>query len=355
LGHTWDSKAGNWKMSDSIYSNPNGSIEISWYKVWDPFISRFYRGKRFKNEYSENGNLVKEDVLKFDTLTGGWKNDMVNFYEYNAGDLQIEKKIRKWDGQSWQDSLKIDFAYNDNKLLELEEYQLMSGSGIWENWQKWDYAYNTTNQLREKYYSLWFSDDKSWKDTRYYIYTYDPDQRLDQILEKYWDDFENDWVDKYVTSYAYNAMGLRSEIKRQYWDPINGYWFHTSNIFYTYDDNRNLIEYLYRYWDEENGQWLNIYKDASYWSYFETQGIGKTEPSVVAVYPNPADDIIQLIFSKPIKQGQCSIYTTGGQFIQSIEVDNSTQFLDISRLPAGNYILGFWADGACFSHKVVIR
>nr|NQU91488.1 hypothetical protein [Bacteroidota bacterium] len=31
LGHTWDSKAGNWKMSDSIYSNPNGSIEISWY------------------------------------------------------------------------------------------------------------------------------------------------------------------------------------------------------------------------------------------------------------------------------------------------------------------------------------
>ena len=355
LAHFWDEKAENWKLSDSIFSNPDGTVSVSWYLVWNPVISRFFRGKRYQNEYLENGNLLKENISRFDTLTGGWKPDVINLFEYDEGDLLTRKMIRKWCDESWTDSLQITFSYTDSNLIAMEEYQLMTGSGIWENWQRWIYSYNGTGQLREKYYSLYYADQKSWKDTRFFRYSYDTLQRLDQLLEKYWDDYENDWIDRHVTQYLFNSQGLRSEIKKQFWDPINSYWFHTDNYLYEYDEYANLIEYLHRYWDTEAGVWVNNFKENRYWSFYESQSIAEQEMTLVDVFPVPADDYLQLRFVKPVKQGTVYLHTIDGKLIRSFSLKNSEIRLDISSVSPGNYVLSIWVDGVFSAQKIIIQ
>ena len=129
--YIWDDKGNNWKMADSVYYSDVGAPLISWYKVWDPFKFRFYRGSRVEYAYLQNNLLEGKDVQRFDTLTGGWMPDVQQHYSYNAQQQVVEFLVKAYDiAGFWRDSAQTVYTYDGNQDLTEEIRTLWTGT-LW--------------------------------------------------------------------------------------------------------------------------------------------------------------------------------------------------------------------------------
>ncbi|HQB47562.1 MAG TPA: hypothetical protein PK785_01690, partial [Bacteroidales bacterium] len=136
IAFIYDLKAGDWKMSDSIFYNRKGKPEFSWFKVWDPDKYRFSRGKRVKFQYTSADLVSKEEIDIFDTISDNWKANQVVSYQYNEDHLLEVQQVKVWkDSGFWRDSLKITYSYN-NQLQNISILQeKFNDNDFWENEQ----------------------------------------------------------------------------------------------------------------------------------------------------------------------------------------------------------------------------
>lgn len=81
-------------------------------------------------------------------------------------------------------------------------------------------------------------------------------------------------------------------------------------------------------------------------------GIVTLKPMNVNVYPNPADDIINITSSENSK---LSIFDIQGKLIETIDITTTTAQVDVSYLSRGTYTLVFEASGTLAKRmKIVI-
>jgi|GEM_PF-716084 len=349
----WDSKAIKWRMSDSIAYNTSGNPEISWYKVWDPFIFRFRRGQRVTYSY-QSKSLVNRDVQKFDTLNGNWKNDKKYTYSYNTNDLIDNELIMDWDSATsdWENYEQNQYFYNENLFVSSEIVKLWNQVKQWENNVKIDYEYfDDNNLLKQKSYSYWISN-VIWDLSTRTLYSYDEQSRLIESLSQVWDDFENKWYNTTVIYYSYNSQGLRSEVLYRFWDPY-GYWTDLSKYLYTYDEDGNQIEYLFMAWDYENNLWVDYYKNITYWSEFIPIGINEISVLEVQVFPNPGSDFINISFKGNVNTGIVNVYSMNGELLLNRTIHGNSDQLDIGALPIGNHVIVVDVDGKIYSQIVI--
>ena len=81
-------------------------------------------------------------------------------------------------------------------------------------------------------------------------------------------------------------------------------------------------------------------------------GIVTLEPMNVSVYPNPADDIINITSSENSK---LSIFDIQGKLIETVDITSTTAQVDVSYLSRGTYTLVFEASATLAKRmKIVI-
>lgn len=73
------------------------------------------------------------------------------------------------------------------------------------------------------------------------------------------------------------------------------------------------------------------------------------------VFPNPANDKIQISGTNHKSEIRLSIYNISGQKIITTEVTNNNQFIDISHLSSGTYVLVLEADNMIERHKFIVE
>lgn len=75
----------------------------------------------------------------------------------------------------------------------------------------------------------------------------------------------------------------------------------------------------------------------------------------VSIYPNPAGSELHLRLNTGVKPDglQLSIADAGGKVLLQQEVRESSSVIDISRLPAGTYLLSVWGRDGCFAKPFV--
>lgn len=79
----------------------------------------------------------------------------------------------------------------------------------------------------------------------------------------------------------------------------------------------------------------------------------KLNPLEISVYPNPADDIINI---ETDKLANMSIYDMQGKLIDNMDLSSTTTQVDVSYLSRGTYLLMFQANGALAKQmKIVIQ
>lgn len=352
---TWDSKAEEWKLSDSIYHNTSNKPIISWFKIWDPFKFRFTFGRRVYYQYSIENMLNREDISIFDTISGNWLDNEIINYDYFENGLMHQKTIKKWkENRTWIDSLRFTYSYNELNQNTMTNVESWNENGFWENATRTDWYYNTSGSQDAIYKFNWNSLTQEWDSTSISKHSYDQQERLLEVLQVQWDTFYNGWINLSKTTNFYNEQGQRSSRLLQYWDAFGFYWYNVSNNSYTYDDNGNQLDFIFQFWDEDGEVWLNIYRDENWWSYFEPASVPETNMIEVAIYPNPTSDFIRIHINEPFSTGHLTLFTSNGIPLISRPVFSNSTKIDVSHLTKGSYFLKLDFDGKEEIRKVLV-
>ncbi len=73
-------------------------------------------------------------------------------------------------------------------------------------------------------------------------------------------------------------------------------------------------------------------------------GINKSKLNSIQVYPNPALNKLYFPNRASLAIDAFSIYALNGQLIKSAKMDDSVQFVDISKIPVGMYVIKFYNE-----------
>jgi hypothetical protein len=347
----WDSKALKWRMSDSISYSTSGNPEVTWYKAWNPFTFRFWRGKKITYSYY-NEKLVGRNIQKFDTLSGNWKANSRYTYSYNEDELLDSLLIMEWDTEtnSWEKYSSIEYSYFESHLIESEITKLWAQGNQWEDSLKIEYDYYADNSKLKQKSRFYPGSNSGWEDFNRIMYSYDENLRLDTALTQNWDGTE--WYNKSMNLYSYNAQGLRTEVFKRFWDTF-GFWIDQSKDLYDYDGDGNLTKYIFKSWDYDNNVWVNYYKYVNYWSEFVPIGINEISDLSIQIFPNPTTGIIHLSLPENIKNGMAAIYSMDGKLIINQIIQGGATQLNLEALPMGKYMLSINIEGKVYSQIVI--
>ncbi|MCZ4410141.1 alpha/beta fold hydrolase [Cryomorphaceae bacterium 1068] len=73
----------------------------------------------------------------------------------------------------------------------------------------------------------------------------------------------------------------------------------------------------------------------------------------IAIWPNPARDVVQIIFA--LGSGQMALYDVNGRLLKEQIVNSELSTFDVSDLPNGNYILTITHNGAQYGTLLVVK
>lgn len=111
--------------------------------------------------YSESGKLTNQLLKKRNS--DGWINsDLISYYYLESTDSIISQRNKKWNSntQNWENDQKIDYIYDSSNRMITELFQRWNNM-FWENDVRYDYLYDDTKKLLKK--TLLLPVYKQWR------------------------------------------------------------------------------------------------------------------------------------------------------------------------------------------------
>ncbi|MCK9270436.1 MAG: T9SS type A sorting domain-containing protein [Bacteroidales bacterium] len=327
-----------WLLSDSIAFDANGNPRISWLKVWDEIKQKFVRGQRTETLYNENQRPGEIWHQAYDTITGNWMNDYYLQINYHQHGLDSLRKYQKWQAQQqqWADSLRIITTYDENLHLDQIIHQLYENN-TWVNFQRYDYFFDANDRISKLYQYTYNELLQSW-DYKYftsYIYSTGQQERIQYL----WDGSQ--WLNRSKVTTIYQQE-LPGEVYTYYWSYSTNRWANASLSVYEYDTAANRTLYTFYSWDEYHQKWRNFYKQQFFWSWFTPQTIMELPAARFRVFPNPAVNSITVQMDGNTTESKpclITIFSANGMKVMQQQVLDNQMQIDISALPAGQYLL----------------
>ncbi|MEZ5017048.1 MAG: T9SS type A sorting domain-containing protein [Flavipsychrobacter sp.] len=237
-----------------------------------------------------------------------------NYYAYNTKGQLVKDSINKVsNGGAPTRYVWHYFAYNANDDTLYWEQHTIDTAGKAILFSRVDYSYNAQGQLLSD--SLYYGPGNSLKHIKH-SYTYDSQGRLTADTTKEY----GYMASNYVTTYTYTPFNYYSE----------------ENIAMI-DTNGNMQPY----------HRVN-YEYELYWPVSINELANNNDN--LTLYPNPATHVLHIKIETPFDKAY--IYSNTGQLVKQVE-DNTTQ-VDISQLPAGNYVLQLLANDEMISRQFVV-
>src|SRR5690606_35926397 len=144
-----------------------------------------------------------------------------------------------------------------------------------------------------------------------------------------------------------------------------GLGFENSSILYYNRNNEGLIALMEMksHWDNNDSTWHYDEKDFKINLYYDTIRIDTTTSilpinisNIINIYPNPAQNIIQIQSEKENITSAYLIDNTGRTLKQYNTAQNTKSIaLDISQYPSGIYTVMLVVDGKKISKKISIQ
>jgi len=129
------------------------------------------------------------------------------------------------------------------------------------------------------------------------------------------------------------------------------------NLYYTYYFGLGGPYYYCEIWHNETGNELKYYKkgDTEWGTPLSIDNIKKDNSDFVRIYPNPANDYINIHLADTYNQITYKLYDVQGRILLSGELTNQHQQIDISNLYAGVYFIRFTDEKQINSVKKVVK
>jgi hypothetical protein len=84
-------------------------------------------------------------------------------------------------------------------------------------------------------------------------------------------------------------------------------------------------------------------------------GIDNTLLNEIAVYPNPADDVLNIELPEQLKIKQMQLINSLGQIVWSQKPESNLMTIDVAALPKGIYLLAVETENGILKKKIVVN
>ncbi len=297
--------------------------------AWDEYYQYSY-------QYNEVDKLT-ETLVQYKEIDN-WINETLETFSYNADNLTESYLIQNWRSNVWQDSLRINYYYEDEVPVREEwiYYDLLRN----EPQYRCLYTVNAEGKVIEEIWEyVW---DNLWYAYLKGVYSYSNEL----LVDEFWYDFiDNIWTPSGRYTYNYVNEDI-AEINGFYWENYN--WTPYYKYLYTYGVNDLLIRINYQEYSSEDSQWLDISKFEYFWEL--VTNIDNEDlilsPQTPVLFPNPFCESFSIDFPSLTRSlpETVSIYDIKGRKIQTLNLKLKQEKVmqtigDLSALPSGIYFI----------------
>lgn len=291
-------------------------------------VNTYEDGSKDKVEYTYNNQSLIEKATQYEFEEGVWVEDGLNVFEYDSNGNMVLVTVFDREDNVWEKDEKTEFTYQNGKLVRELQYDWLLGE--WVEDQSIEYNYDAQGDLVE---TIEFDlVDLAWLKDNRMEYTYDANHNCTSQAEYDFNNILGDWEIE-------NKMTLTYDLSVPS-NTIAGLDF--------FDDaaitmnNKPLTIEETTYDDEMAPIFYTLY-------YSETTGMGEHNGSQIALWPNPASEILSLN-AKGLQQVE--IFSMDGR--QVMHLENGIETIDVSALAKGCYLLNAtFADGSKAVRKFV--
>jgi len=405
-----DEESNRWNYTDKIiykYDNKNNPSQYTYYSnegnsLWEGLIREEY-------SYDAMGNLTHFESFTQSEISHGWNLVGLTEHNYdNNGNLVLItiSELNTIDS-TWVPAKKSEFTYDGSGNLTLQiDYVRNEAGTYWINDDRSEYTYdeNGNQTLYVDYY--WDEEANRWVNSWRQESTYNEDGKLSQVIGYLWDDYLNVWdpFDKSV----YNFDDNGNIVLENYYgvDSQTELWEEEYRFEYTYDSYGNMIEHImyssgleenewnpsgkdtYQFdfdfsysdlilagvyaefltifpnmlvkvrnydWDEDDNQWFEESNIRFYYSDAVYVGINTPSRQRTRIYPNPADNFINIDLDDIPKNGLFVLYDMQGRKISTDKISGNHSQVPVNHLDSGVYFYKVFHGGKTMRGKILIR
>lgn len=290
-------------------TNGNNTLGIGYY--WNTLTKQWIDSWKFESLLDENGFVTMEIDYNWDTISNKWIGS--NKYEYN------------------NDS-------NGNDTLGVS-YTLDTSSKQWINANKFEFKYNSLEEDTFEIVSNWDITSNYWIASWENKFNYDAYGNVKLEIDANWDTNSNKWIELWKYAYTYKSDGSETVEIDSYWNETTNEWINYWQYDYFFNSNGNETLEIESYFDIRSNQWILDSKEYWYNSIHSlSNGIGSSIPNSVKLYPNPANQIFNLV-TDDISLTEGMLYNSMGQIIKTLYIVRGTNTYDIRDLKSGIYFI----------------
>lgn len=315
-------------------------------QTWKNNLSNWKDSSRFEYTYNtDNTRLMKTDFQLWYADISDWIPHVIYNNEYDAaGRMTAMKSL------IYRFSLTYDLA--GNIVQRLDESK---ASGSWQSANRFNFSYNTSNQLTSYTVELW--DGSVWNNTEKYEFSY-VGTDVTNIKEYHWT--SGSWELFAQDNLTYDAGHNKLSDERQLWDGTSGAFVSAYLLSWTYNSHNQPLTYTSRTWDAASSLWVLTTDDFYYRYYYQEYiptDVREPEIADIGLYPMPATDILN-VSVKMDKPQACNIamYDAQGRMVKQdmIAAGTNTLKLPVNDLAAGNYFIKIATASQEVSRPVVV-
>ena len=328
------------------------------------------------NTYDFNGNKVASFLANWNDST--WVSNSFNLYSYDSvGNLKLSL-TELWHDSLWLDNQRINYAYDSASNLINGLIQNW-GDTSWVNLYQESYKYDSARNRISYTGEIW--NDSVWVNDQHYTYTYNKFNQLEAGIGENWIDSTGVWDNFEKGQYTYDSYGGIETYLYQQWK-TDTIWGNVSLSQYNYDSVGNAYVGNY-YVADSTGSWTQnndgvlqiFYNYGSALAYFTgyqviikynaplSTGVGDVKDFVLQYRfaPNPAVNHTTIHLGVDSRERvRVNLYSLTGEKLATIfqgELKKGTYRFEIStaQLPSGVYLATLLSGKYTKTIKLVVR
>jgi hypothetical protein len=306
--------------------------------------------ERWIYTYDTRKNLVDESFQNWNTDDNQWGNSYHHAYTYDASNNQTSKLSQVWASTIWVNyELTTSFYDDANNLIHYVRQDWVSSE--WLNELQDSLIYDSENKLVTEIYQS--RSGYSWGNALKIIYTYNANNYLIRQDYQAWKNYSY-WEDDFKYDFTYDSNNnLLSKVVSG-WDWHTQLWSIFNLYLFTYDENNFNISYSYKGLEIGTGT-VSLGDSIHYYSHAST-GINEliTDDASIFISPNPNKGKFKICSENPISS--IEIFNLPGKLVYASYNPDSRNFanVDISRTAKGIHIIKIFTGQKFLTKKIIV-
>ncbi len=348
VGQNWANSKWNDDTRSSLTYNARGLVWTILEEELKAGSGEWIKESFVTIDYYDDG---KQKQIVMQTWNNGtWLNESMLSFTYIHGKLEYET-FNKWDNSVWTPESRVKSNYDAGMNLISQLHEVWDNDiNNWAAFSRTTYTNLPNGKAKEALTQNWDEDLDDWVDSSKDIYTYSGNFLVESLQQL---NAGDDWMNFSREIFTYTAQGLERTRTNERWGFFTSNWEKQDSTTTSYNAKGDIVEELEHEWNIQTHKWDINYRTLYF--YDVSTSIAGVRSVDVSVFPNPADDNLNLLVKNGGRNTGYSISDLTGRVVLSGIVTNDDSKIDVSKLLPGYYFVRLQHNGNSMVIKFIKR